>query len=1423
MKKLALHLLFIFIFLNHTTAQSIWQKILGGTFTDEVNAVLVTQDGHLLVGGSSESFSMDEREGYIAKLTVDGTLLWEQTYDFGSFWNPVYDMIELPNGHFLATGKTWAQICPQYGQSYIIEIDQTGDTVWTKGLCSDQFNLLTTSLASTPDGGYVFTGRGGYADIGLMKTDAFGNFEWETALVHPGWESGYNVIVTQDGNLVVCSYWSETTNGDNDAFLTKIATQTGDTIWTTIIANDGNEFISDVVETNDGSLVGVGRKNYFLQLYHFSPDGGLLEERLYLDSNGMYWFYPTAIKITTDGGYAIAGSYNDTIITNSQNGFLLKLDPNFDIEWYQTYGGDEDDQILDMTITPDGGYCLVGITKSFGDEKKDAWIIKTDGNGHTEVKSIKGKAHLDENTDCINDVPETGAPNIWVELAKGGESIFRLTDDNGDYSSIVSVGDYTLTASSPIPYWEFCNNPQQAQVTVNTSEIVRDFGLQAANDCPYITLDVSMPFLRLCSDGKIYGQICNNGTMPAIGSQVTIELDTFLILDSASIPYISQANNTFIFDTGNLDLFECKNFVFHVFTDCNAPFGWTHCLNASATPDTICHPDINPNPAIVQECLINVGSYDPNDKTAFPAGMGDEHIIENDIEIKYQVRFQNTGTDTAFKVVVIDTLSKHLDPLSFRAGANSHDYRLEWSEGNAFKFIFDPIILPDSIVNESASHGFVNFFIRPKPDLPNGTVIENSAAIYFDSNEPVITNRWFHTIGTPVFSADINIKEVTCPSDYPNPGTTLKWDIHIGNSGTGRSDPKDIYLFNGMFNFGTIPNHLYGSATIPALDAGETTTISIEVPSFAYMPEPGNAWFGEKSIFTGKKYLSFFPDGSTAEYSENDGFPNVYCKKLSTDIELKLSHITTTIGPNDPLVFEMEVTNNGPEDAFNIKSTLIDDHIPNGSSLPTFEADVSRGEVWLQNSLDDSTLWFHRYWLIPFLDAGESVKATVSITPPSGLPWSTDGVIINRSADSGHNVDTDHTNNTTELFICPKNVFETEATICAGETYLLGSQELMTTDIYTQNQPTANGCDSLIVLHLEVLPVDSTVLSAAICIDGGYTFENEVLTESGVYTHILQNQNGCDSILQLTLEVFPSDTMKLDSTNLCIGEPSSLTGNEFTTPGIFTEEVILQNQSGCDSLVVIQLEVLPVDSTTLSTTICMGDSYVFENEELFESGIYTHVLQNRNGCDSLIQLTLEVLSFDTTQLNHSEICIGEPSPLMGSYYETPGTFTEEVILQNQFGCDSLLIGSITVHPDEMIEVDTQVAFGTVYNNILLTQDTVLISVDTTAFGCILEIVENIIVGPTTTNDLNQLVGLDVYPNPVFDWLAINLELSEDHALDLVVYDVLGGQVAALAHEKWFSAGKYVLQFETQEWPEGPLILMVQSERKNAYWKLIKLN
>ncbi|MDX1910040.1 MAG: hypothetical protein SFV22_01075 [Saprospiraceae bacterium] len=178
-------------------------------------------------------------------------------------------------------------------------------------------------------------------------------------------------------------------------------------------------------------------------------------------------------------------------------------------------------------------------------------------------------------------------------------------------------------------------------------------------------------------------------------------------------------------------------------------------------------------PAWHRSCVENIGAYDPNDKQGFPVGVGDQHGIRPGQALDYLIRFQNTGTDTAFTVVIRDTLSHLLDPLSFQPGASSHPYTWELSGPGVVTFTFDDILLPDSNINEAASHGFVQFNIRQRENLALGDIIENRAAIYFDFNAPVITNQTWHTLAeSPLNTSAIKDYDVLpAIQAWPNPFT----------------------------------------------------------------------------------------------------------------------------------------------------------------------------------------------------------------------------------------------------------------------------------------------------------------------------------------------------------------------------------------------------------------------------------------------------------------------------------------------------------------------------------------------------------------------------------------------------------------------------------------------------------------------------
>ena len=162
-----------------------------------------------------------------------------------------------------------------------------------------------------------------------------------------------------------------------------------------------------------------------------------------------------------------------------------------------------------------------------------------------------------------------------------------------------------------------------------------------------------------------------------------------------------------------------------------------------------------------------VGSYDPNDKQVNVAEFGPQFLAENK-PLKYLIRFQNTGNYYAENVVITDTLDPNLDLSTLDIIAHSH--AMEYSrEGNVVFFEFNDIFLPDSTSNEPESHGYVRFSVEPDASINNSTTIDNQANIYFDFNEPIITNTT-----TSVYDISLGNENPVITADvYPNPTSSI--------------------------------------------------------------------------------------------------------------------------------------------------------------------------------------------------------------------------------------------------------------------------------------------------------------------------------------------------------------------------------------------------------------------------------------------------------------------------------------------------------------------------------------------------------------------------------------------------------------------------------------------------------------------------
>ena len=353
--------------------------------------------------------------------------------------------------------------------------------------------------------------------------------------------------------------------------------------------------------------------------------------------------------------------------------------------------------------------------------------------------SVNGSLFLDHDQDCTQDAIDEAIPYHVMQISPGPEYV--ITNSNGLFSRNLGYGSYTLDQqagtdliqlcplSAPIPFTLSSLSPVVNIAIADSGAAPFDLGLLAAHGATRLGFDV------------LYSLDVRNFSAALSGPlTVTFAIDPELSYVSASPVPSTIIGSTLTWNLpalgayGGVDLYITLNvpalpWLLGTVVTCTADVSNT-VPEATLANNTVSMPS------------IITASYDPNDKQVRTSTgwSNTQYVIGTDTWLDYTIRFQNTGTDTAFTVVVVDTLPVEVAPLSFVPGAASHPYEVGMSGDGIVSFTFNNILLPDSGTNEGASHGFVTFRAEPdQPELP-GTVISNNAGIYFDFNPAVITN-----------------------------------------------------------------------------------------------------------------------------------------------------------------------------------------------------------------------------------------------------------------------------------------------------------------------------------------------------------------------------------------------------------------------------------------------------------------------------------------------------------------------------------------------------------------------------------------------------------------------------------------------------------------------------------------------------------
>lgn len=399
--------------------------------------------------------------------------------------------------------------------------------------------------------------------------------------------------------------------------------------------------------------------------------------------------------------------------------------------------------------------------------------------GYTSVQSsnynvIEGYVFHDLNGNCVQDTGELPLSGISVHAAGAGGGYYATSNSYGYYSlHILVAGTYSIDAvsgyGSNCNSYSLCGNASGPIVISGNCDTVSNCNFGYTNIPGFdLTLHPGWSSANPGFQKEMWILYYYNSGNPFTDTAtIVFHYDTALVYQYslAPLPVHDIVAHTLTWQVTNLTSGCCswpwttrlRNFFL---VPASTPVGYMLTSDYTISP-TI--GDCNPGNNFMTYSHALTGSLDPNEKSVSPEG----NLMNADSVLTYTIEFQNTGNDTTNFIIVIDTLSQFLDPMTVENLFSSHAYSdFSISESGILTWTFNPIYLVDSATNEPASHGFITFKIKVRSNLPFGTQITNNASIYFDYNQPVVTNTVQNTVINSV--KNISDKTVTVVA-YPNP------------------------------------------------------------------------------------------------------------------------------------------------------------------------------------------------------------------------------------------------------------------------------------------------------------------------------------------------------------------------------------------------------------------------------------------------------------------------------------------------------------------------------------------------------------------------------------------------------------------------------------------------------------------------------
>ena len=427
-----------------------WEKYFGGSYDDKAKSVVATETGFVLAGWTRSSGN-GGKDLLVINIDKEGNKIWEKTY--GTTEDDSANVI-VSNGKdgFVLAGVTTIKESG-YTHIWFIGLDKNGEKKWERTQGGATLDCAT-NIIPTKEGGYLIVGaleaKGDHdRDMVALKVDSKGNKEWHATYGGRYYDDmAYSAVPTSDEGFILVGYTKCKGAGEEDVYVVKID-KYGTMKWEKTFGGAGADIAHSISATSDGRFVicgstrskGFGEEDMYV--LKIDNTGNLEWEKTF---GGSATDIANSVICTSDKGSIVAG-FTKSKGNGKENAYIIKLDNKGEICWERNFGKKQWDVIESIILLPDKGYMVAGWSESLAGGESDMWAMRISDNTEPVIKNYvekklsewekKGPGETDQ--DLAARTSATNKENKITELRKDA-MIFYSNEDG-------SLAQNTNTAS----------------------------------------------------------------------------------------------------------------------------------------------------------------------------------------------------------------------------------------------------------------------------------------------------------------------------------------------------------------------------------------------------------------------------------------------------------------------------------------------------------------------------------------------------------------------------------------------------------------------------------------------------------------------------------------------------------------------------------------------------------------------------------------------------------------------------------------------------------------------------------------------------------------------------------------------------------------------------------------------------------------